>query len=306
MAAARDTSSAVLRRELADGLVVGAGCFDALSARLAELAGFRALHLSGFAFEVSQIGAPDLGLATLTELAAVAARIAATVQLPVIADVDTGFGGILNVQRTVQTMERAGVAGIHIEDQATPKRCPVLAGRRVVARSEAVDRVRATVDARTDPDFVVIARTDADVVSFDEVVERANLYLAAGADLAMPIVLDFDGRSYFAMSPDEQFALLERVARSIDGPVMGMGSPPPSGYTVKDLAEIGYSFVMFATTSLEAAATAMFEALHAITADGTDEHYRRAHPGRYRDSVELMRAVRLDDYLDVERRFGGD
>jgi len=290
-----------LRELLGSGLVVAPGCFDSLSARLAELAGFQALHLTGLGMEITQLGAPDLGLLTLTEVAAHAARITAAVDIPVLADVDTGFGGVLNVRRTVREMERAGVAGVHIEDQPMPKRCPVLEGRTTVDRRQAVDRIRAACDARTDPDFVIVARTDADTVSIAEVIERCNLYLQAGADMVMPMVLNVDGVPYEKLAPDEQLELLRHVVSSIDGPVMGMGNAPPLGYTVADLEAIGFSFVMFAATALGAAANAMTEAFDAIRSNGTDRDFVTARPGRYHDPYTLMEAARLDEFLEIER-----
>lgn len=289
-----------LRQLLADGLVTAAGCYDPFTARLAELSGFEAIHLTGLGMEITQLGAPDLGLLTLTEVSAHAARITAAVQVPVLADVDTGFGGVLNVHRTVREMERAGVAGIHIEDQPIPKRCPVLAGRTTVDRAEGVERIEAACAARTDPDFVIVARSDADSSSIAEVIERCNLYLAAGADMAMPMILNVDGTPYDELSPQEQLGLVKRVVQEIDGPVMGMGNPPPVGYTVNDLEDIGLSLVMFTATALSAAANAITEAFRAIRSDGTDRAFVAQRPGEYHDVYKLMEAVRLDDFLAFE------
>jgi 2-methylisocitrate lyase-like PEP mutase family enzyme len=286
-----------LRRLLDGGLVVAAGCFDPVSARLAELAGFEAVHLSGLAMEATQIGAPDLGLLTLTELASHAARIAATIDIPILADVDTGFGGVLNVSRTIREMERAGVAGVHIEDQALPKHCPLLAGRSVVDRPEALARIRAACDARTDPDFVIVARTDADTISFAEVVDRSNLYLEAGADMVMPMMTEVDGRRFASFTPDEQMALLRRLVSAIDGPVMGTGAAPPLGYSTADLAEAGLAFVMFATAALTAAANAMADVFAEIRETGTVAR----RDGPYSDPIDLMKALHLDDYVTLEQ-----
>lgn len=293
-------STTRLRRLLAGGTVVAPGIFDPFSARLAELAGFEALHLTGFGVEATQIGAPDLGLITLTELASHAARITDAVDLPVLADIDTGFGGVLNVRRTIRELERAGVAGVHIEDQAMPKHCPVIAGRTVVSRAEGVERVRAAVEARTDPDFVIVARTDADTVSLAEVVERSNLYLQAGADMAMPMALEVDGRSFASLPPPEQMDVLWRLVKEIDGPVMGMGAGAPAGYTTQDLADAGYAFVMFAADALSAAANAMAELFDEIRATGAIAPRR----GRYDNPLALLQAVHLDEYVELERRHG--
>ena len=292
-----------LRAELSQGMVVGAGCFDALSARLAQLAGFRAIHMTGLGVEASQLGAPDLGLMSMTEICAHAARMAEAVDIPVLADIDTGFGGVLNVGRTIREMERAGIAGVHIEDQALPKHCPLLAGRKVVGREEAVDRLKAALDARTDPDFVIAARTDADTISFEEVIERSNRFLEEGADMVMPIIMQVDGQSYFSLPPDEQMKWSRKLIAAIDGPVMNMGGSPPSGYTTDDLAEAGYAFTMFAASSLSAAANAMAELFRSIRETGNDGAYFAANSGPYTDPLELMRAARLDDFVALEKQY---
>ena len=292
-----------LRTLLAGEMVVAPGVFDALSARLAQLAGFPAVHMTGLGVEASQLGAPDLGLMTMTEIAQHAARIAAAIDIPVMADIDTGFGGVLNVQRTIREMERAGVAGVHIEDQALPKHCPLLAGRKVVSRGEAIDRVKAALDARSDPDFVIVARSDADTISFEELVERSNLFLAAGADMAMPVLMTVEGRSFFSLTPDEQMDWHRKLVGAIDGPVMGMGAGPPRGYTNRDLAEAGYRFIMYAANAIGAAANAMAAMFEEIRRAGTDAGYEDAHPGPYSDPLTLMRAARLDDYVEAEQRY---
>ncbi|WP_051790860.1 isocitrate lyase/PEP mutase family protein [Amycolatopsis jejuensis] len=294
-----------LRGLLREGMVVAAGCYDPLSARLAELSGFPAVHLTGLGMEVTQLGAPDLGLLTLSEVASHAARITSAIDIPVLADADTGFGGVLNVHRTVRELERAGIAGIHIEDQPLPKRCPVLDARTIVTREQAVERVAAACAARTDPDFVIVARTDADTVSLAEVIERCNVYLEAGADMVMPMLMNVDGVPYDSLPPDEQMALHRRVVKAIDGPVMGMGNPPPEGYTVDDMAAAGYAFFMFTATALGAAANAISEAFAAIKQDGTDGRFIVARPGRYHNVRTLMEAVRLEDYFAIENGLKG-
>lgn len=292
-----------LREELRNGLVVAPGCYDALSARLAEKAGFRAVHMTGLGVEATQLGAPDLGLLTLTEVASHAARIAGCIEIPVMADIDTGFGGVLNVGRTIKEMERAGVAGVHIEDQAMPKHCPLLAGRSVVSRAEAVDRLKAALDARTDPDFVIAARTDADTVSFQEIVDRCNLYLETGADLVMPILMTIDGRSFFSLTPAQQMELTRKLLSQIDGPAMGMGNGPPEGFTMSDMGAAGYSLVMYAASPVGVVANALASFFGDIRQQDTDLAYIAAHPGPYHDPVELMRAARLDTFVELERRY---
>src|SRR5689334_21829374 len=164
--------------------VVAPGAFDPLSARLVEEAGFPAVYMTGFGTSAALIGRPDVGLLTMTEMAGNAGRIAACVDIPVIADADTGYGNPLNVLRTVGAYEAAGVAGIHIEDQVAPKKCGHLEGKQVIPAEEMAQKVRAAVEARSNPDFVIIARTDARAVEgLDCAIERARLYREAGADV---------------------------------------------------------------------------------------------------------------------------
>ncbi|UQS24840.1 oxaloacetate decarboxylase [Amycolatopsis thermalba] len=173
-------------RELlaAPGPLVAPGAYDALTARLIEQAGFGVVYMTGFGTTASLIGRPDVGLLTGTEMIDNARRIVAAVDVPVIADADTGYGNALNVIRTVQAYEQAGVAGIHLEDQVSPKKCGHLSGKAVIAREEMVGKLRAAVAARRDPDFVLIARTDAAAVhGLADAIGRARAYAAAGADL---------------------------------------------------------------------------------------------------------------------------
>lgn len=165
-------------------LVQAPGAYDGITARLIEQAGFPAAYMTGAGTSAAQ-GYPDYGLLTLTEMAANAGLIARSVSIPVISDADTGYGNELNVTRTVREFEARGVAAIHIEDQVSPKRCGHLDGKQVVSRDEFASKIRAAAAARRDPDFLIIARTDANAaLGFDEAIDRANAGLAAGADMA--------------------------------------------------------------------------------------------------------------------------
>ena len=167
-----------------DGMVVAPGAYDCITAKLIEQAGFATVYMTG-AGTAATLGYPDFGLVTLSEMVANAGRIAAAVELPVIADADTGYGNELNAFRTVREFERSGVAGIHIEDQEFPKKCGHLEGKQVIPREDWLAKIRAAAAARRDRDFTIIARTDARAVAgFDEAVVRANAALAAGADMA--------------------------------------------------------------------------------------------------------------------------
>lgn len=178
------TQAARLRELLGrDGMVVAPGAYDCITARLIERAGFDAVYMTG-AGTAATLGYPDFGLVTMTEMAANAGRIAAAVGLPVIADADTGYGNELNVVRTVRAYEAAGVAGFHLEDQVFPKKCGHLDDKEIVPRDDWLAKIRAAAAARRDPDFLVIARTDARAVAgLDEAVARGNAALDAGADM---------------------------------------------------------------------------------------------------------------------------
>ena len=167
------------------GLVVVPGAYDALSARLIAQAGFPAVYMTGFGTAASVLGQPDVGLLTMSEMVSRAAALASVIgDLPLIADADTGYGNPLNVRRTIQEYERAGVAAVHIEDQIWPKKCGHMEGKQVIPQDEMVQKVRAAVDARRDPDFVIIARTDANAVNgLEDALRRGKAYREAGADI---------------------------------------------------------------------------------------------------------------------------
>jgi len=179
------TKTKKLRQLIAgEGMIIAPGAYDGISATLINNAGFPAVYMTGSGTSAA-LGYPDFGLITLTEMVRNAARINACVDVPVIADADTGYGNELNVVRTVHEYERAGVAAIHLEDQEFPKKCGHLDGKKVIGLDHYLAKIRAAVDARSDPDFQIIARTDARaVIGFDEAIARANAALDAGADIA--------------------------------------------------------------------------------------------------------------------------
>ena len=228
----------------ADSPLLVPGAYDGASARVVQALGHGAVYLTGFGMEASLLGMPDIGLASQAEIVTHAGNISAAVQVPVISDADTGYGGLTNVHRTVQAFERAGIAGIHIEDQSLPKRCGGMAGRQVVSREEMVDRLNAALAARLDPDFVIIARSDAKIdEGLDGVIARLNAYFAAGADMAMIA---------------ERFELSEltRLCAELDGPLAMVGGVPewPESMLSRDeLADIGVKLVLYACTGLGAA-----------------------------------------------------
>lgn len=294
-----------LRELIAAGKTIAPSCFDPLSCRIAEVTGFDAVHLTGMGVEATLLGSPDVGLLSMSELVEHVARITAAVDIPLLADIDTGFGSVLNVQRTIREMERAGAAGVHIEDQALPKHCPVLPVRKVVSRAAAVDRLKAALDARSNADFVIVARTDADVVSIDEVIERCNLFLEAGADMVMPLHVAVDGTPYGSLAPDAQMAVMRRLTSGIEGPVMNMGGRPPKGYNAFDVLGAGFAFLIFGV-ALPAAANAMAAGYRELMETGNCLDLMARVPGPYWDTLKLMQDVRLDEHVAVEERYAAE
>lgn len=297
------TMASRFRAQMDSGPIYAAGCFDALSARLAEDVGYSAAYISGLAVEATQLGSADIGLITRTEMAAHAARIAAAVDIPVLCDVDTGYGDVVNIGRTVREFERAGIAGIQIEDQTDPKKCPLLGSPDVLAASVAARRIQAAAEARSDEDFVLIGRTDAYELSFDEVVRRSNLYLQAGADIAMSPLKQVDGTPMSALPPDEQMKWHQRYCSEVDGPLIGMNLPP--GHNVFDMIEAGYRIMILPTISLQAAATAMHHALKQSLSDGTGVTYFADYPRHDRVVGEgLLKLLGAEKALEAQQRLG--
>lgn len=283
------------------GCLVTPGVYDALSARVAEQVGFEALAISGFGVEAALLGKPDVGLLTLSELVGQARRIAGVVDVPVTCDGEAGFGGVHNIARLVREMEHCGIAAIQLEDQQGPKRCPALDGRSVVSVEEQLARLGAALAARRDPDFVVIARSDADVLGIDELILRSNRYLAAGADMAMPICFVVDGRPISELTPDDQMEVYARLAREIDGPVKGVLIP--AGYTASDMAAIGYKVMGLTGGPIEAAVNALHRSLTELRRSGTEATYRAANPPEIAAPGGIMKLLGIDALLDFEARF---
>src|SRR5215470_19455585 len=249
----RTMRSTTRLRQLLDtpGLIAAPGAYDGFSARLIEAAGFPAVYMTGAGTAASHLGQPDLGLATLTEMATHAGHLASCISLPLIADADTGYGNALNVVRTVREYERAGVAGLHLEDQVAPKKCGHIAGKQVIPAREFADKIRAAVEYRTDPDLVIIARTDARAVTgLDDAIARGNLYREAGAD-----VIFFEA----PQSADE----IRRVAREVKAPLLAnmvQGGRTPA-MTVAELETLGFKIVIFPGVCMRAAVPAIESAL---------------------------------------------
>ncbi|MFO0837671.1 MAG: methylisocitrate lyase [Phycisphaerae bacterium] len=260
MKSSHPTRSARLRALMADHCVALPGAINALSARAIERAGFEAMYLSGAVLSNSVLGVPDVGLTTLSEAVAHARRCVAVTDLPTIMDADTGFGeGEDNVARTVQEFEHAGLSGLHLEDQEFPKRCGHLTGKSLVPCEEFCAKLAAAVAARRDPDFLIVARTDArGVTSYDDAVARAHAYLKAGADAIFPEALT---------TRDE----LARFARDVSAPLLAnmteFGKTPT--LSVSEFAALGFRLVIFPVTLQRVAMRAMESALAELRARGT-------------------------------------
>ncbi len=259
---ARPDGPAALRR-LLDGPdpIPLPGCYDALGARLIEQAGFDAAYMTGFGTAASLLGRPDIGLLGMSEMVDNARRITAAVDLPVVADADTGYGNPINVIRTVQAYERAGVAGLHLEDQVLPKRCGHMDGKVVVPTEEMEAKIRAAVDARTNPDLVLIARTDARAPNgIDDALDRAHRFAAAGADVLFVEALQ--GEDEIELVAKELADRVPLVFNWVEG-----GKTPPLSH--QRLAELGYKLVIMPIGTLLAATQAMQRVLASIKEHGT-------------------------------------
>jgi 2,3-dimethylmalate lyase len=260
--------------------VVAPGAFDPLAARLVEEAGFAAVYMTGFGTSAALLGRPDVGLLTMTEMADSAGRIAACVDIPLIADADTGYGNPLNVIRTVGAYEAAGVAGLHIEDQVAPKKCGHMEGKLVIGADEMAQKVRAAVDARTDPDFVIIARTDARAVEgLDSALDRARRYRDAGADVLFIEALVSEAEIEAAAAAFPDVPLLFNWAEGGKTPPVSLGR----------LTELGYRIVIFPIGTLLAATAAMRRILQEIAAAGTPASLLGGLPtfGEFTDFIGL-------------------
>jgi len=264
------------------------GAYDALTARLIERAGFECVYVGGYALSATQLGLPDVGLLTMTEMLQSVRRICAAIDLPVIADGDTGYGNHVNTDRLIRELERAGAAGVHLEDQAFPKRCGHMEGKRLDSIQAMADKIAAAADARSDSDFLIVARTDAIAVEgFEAALERAERFRQAGADVL------------FVEAPisNEQIAEIPRRLRapawfnaSWDGK-----SPLPA---LSDLGSMGYRLVVYPDTVF-AATRAVTRLLASIRDSGT---YGDA--GALTGFAEFNELAGLPRVAELDRRFG--
>ena len=283
---ARQLLKQLLKR---DRLLVAPGCFDGLSARLVEEAGFEAAYLSGGAVARS-MGIPDIGLVTMSEVIDRAAQVVAAVKIPIIADADTGYGNAVNLVRSVREFERTGVAAIHIEDQITPKRCGHLDGKEVIPLAEMEKKLQAALASRSDPDFSIIARTDArGVHGFDDAIRRGRAFAELGVD------------AVFVEAPQSE-AELEEIPRALANVPLLVnvfkGGKTPM-LPVERLQQMGYRIAIYPSETQRAAIHAMRQALVLLKREGTTEKMDDALTTfKERDKV-----VGLDEWQQLEKQY---
>ena len=271
--------------------IVAPGVADALAARLVAMAGFDVVYMTGFGTGVTRLGAPDVGLLTATEMIDNAGRIADASALPVVADADTGYGNAINTRRTIRDYEKAGVAGVHLEDQTWPKRCGHLAGKAVIPADEMVAKIKAACDARQDSDFVIIARTDAIAVEgLDAALERGERYREAGADVL------------FIEAPVGR-AQVDRVAQHFRGVpllynVAASGKSPD--LPAEELGQLGFRIALYPNWVLLAAIPAMQNLLAELKRTGSIAHMR----DKVATFKQFTDIAGLPEIQQLEQRYG--
>jgi 2-methylisocitrate lyase-like PEP mutase family enzyme len=274
------------------------GCFNAVSARVLEEAGFPAVYMTGYGTSLALTGLPDVGLTTMSEMVGNARYIAASVKAPLIADADTGFGNAINVIRTIREYIGAGVAGLHMEDQVNPKRCGHVAGRVVIPIEEGVGKIRAAVDTRNelDPDFVIIARTDARGASggsLDEAIRRANAYLEAGADLAF-----VEGPT----SVDE----VKRICKEVKGGVFYNMTGVSPRFTLDEMRALGIAVCISPNAMLRSALAAMHDLAAQMQVEGPVAETRFMETFKQHPLGDLHTFAGFDQVRAWEREYLGE
>ncbi len=282
-----------LRELLAQpGLLVAPGAYDALSARLIAQAGFSAVYMTGFGTAASVLGQPDVGLLTMSEMVSRAAALAAIVgDRPLIADADTGYGNPINVRRTIYEYERAGVAAVHIEDQVWPKKCGHMEGKQVIPVDEMVQKIRAAVDARQDPDFVIIARTDANAVyGLEDALHRGLAYRQAGADIIFIEAPRSLGELHAIVQTFPDVPLLYNWAESGKTPLLSL----------EEIHALGFKLVIFPVSMLFAATHAVLGLLEVLKQGQTPTAFAE----RMITFSHFTEQIGLPDIQALEHRYG--
>jgi len=270
-----------------------AGAINAYAALLAERAGFQALYLSGAGVANAAFGLPDLGMTSLTEVSEEVRRITAATRLPLLVDADTGWGHAFTIARTTRELIRAGAAGMHLEDQVAAKRCGHRPGKALVSTGEMVDRIKAAVDGRTDPDFVIMARTDAHASEgAAAAIERARAYVAAGADMIFAEALH---------TLDEYQAFTRAVPVPVLANITEFGKTPL--FTVEELRGVGVGLVLYPLSAFRAMSAAALEVYTAIRRDGSQQGVLE----RMQTRAELYEVLGYHDYeRKLDALFGND
>jgi len=285
-------TSALRKRLEQAGLVVAPGVFDMVSLRLADSFGFDALYMTGYGTVASHMGLPDAGLATYSDMVGRVTAMAGMARTPLIADGDTGYGGLLNMRHTVRGYEAAGAVAIQLEDQEFPKKCGHTPGRRVIPMEDMVRKIRVAVDSRSSPDFLVIARTDArTTLGLDEALRRAEAYAKAGADIL------------FVESPESEEEM-RRIGQSFDVPLVAnmveKGRTPV--LTHDELSSIGYKIAIFPVTALLASVQAMTQVYQQFKDTGSSANSKTA----LYDFGDLTKLMGFEDVWAFEKRYAED
>ena len=287
-----------VRRQFRDlltqpGAITAPGVYDCLTARVAERAGAPAVIVTGAGVAASLLGTPDVGLLTMSEVLAQTRNIVRSVSVPVVADCDTGYGNPINVQRTIREFENAGVAALFMEDQVAPKRCGHFEGKQIISAEEMVQKIRAAVDARVDPELLLIARTDARAVAGpDEVIRRAHEYVKAGAEML------------FVEAPHnrEELVRIGDELQGLDVPLMinlVEGGKTPL-VPVRELGDMGFSFISFSGSMQKTAIAAMHPMVETLVRTGEVTDF---YPDRMVSLEQRSEILGLPEFFDLERRY---
>jgi 2-methylisocitrate lyase-like PEP mutase family enzyme len=269
-------------------LILAPGAYDALTAKIIEAQGFNAVYMTGYGTAAAIFGLPDIGLLTMTEMVQNASRIVDSINLPLIADADTGYGNPVNMVRTVREYEKAGVSAIHIEDQVWPKRCGHMTGKRVIEVEEMIGKIKAAVDSRRSSDLLIIARTDAIAThGFDHAIERGERYAEAGADIL------------FIEAPENR-EQVERIPRLLGTRphLINMGPRTPN-LSTDEIRKMGYAMIIYPGVCLAAAITACIEEVKRIRETG----YQRDFGDWIQSFVELNNFLGASYYSELEQRY---
>lgn len=281
-----------LRQMIADKEFIQApGAYDALTARIVETHGFNAVYMTGYGTAASHFSYPDIGLLTMTEMVENASRIAGAVQIPLIADADTGYGNPINVVRTIREYEKAGVAAIQLEDQSWPKRCGHMAGKKVIDAAEMIEKIKAAVDTRRDEDLLIITRTDALATDgFDRAIERGHLFAEAGADIL------------FIEAPvnREQVEKIPRLLAS--KPLLLNLGPRTPNFSTDELKKMGYAIAIYPGICIAGAVTGCIEEIRRLKETGKQRNFE----DWIQSFSEMNNFLGVQYYLDLEQKYKND